>query len=277
VNKLTVIEGPTASGKTALAVEWALKHNTEIISSDSRQIYSELNIGVARPSPQELSAVKHHFIACRSIHDYYSVYQYQQEVLTLLKTLFEKHDTLILAGGSGLYVNAVIKGIDEFPDPDPLLRTRLKNMSLPELQAQLKLMDEDFYREADLNNPTRLCRALEICYTTGKPYSAQRKGQAQKRFFTVERHIINLPRKELSERIEKRTDIMLEQGLENEARELHRYAHLNALQTVGYREFFEYFDGKISRGQAIENIKTNTRRYAKRQITWLRREGFEIA
>ncbi|MDR2556322.1 MAG: tRNA (adenosine(37)-N6)-dimethylallyltransferase MiaA [Bacteroidales bacterium] len=273
-SKLIVIEGPTASGKTALAIELALKYNTEIISSDSRQIYSELNIGVARPSPQELSAVKHHFIACKSIHNYYSVYGYEQEVLTLLETLFQKHETVILAGGSGLYVNAVIKGIDQFPDPDPLLRERLKNMSLPELQAQLKLMDEDFYRKADLNNPARLRRALEVCYTTGKPYSLQRSGQAQKRFFTVERRVINLPRKELFERIEKRVDIMLEQGLEKEARELYPLRNLNALQTVGYREFFEYFDGKISREQAITNIKTNTRRYAKRQITWLRREGF---
>ncbi|MDR0620055.1 MAG: tRNA (adenosine(37)-N6)-dimethylallyltransferase MiaA [Bacteroidales bacterium] len=276
MNRLIVIEGATASGKTALAIRWALRLGTEIISADARQLYNELNTGVARPSPQELSAVKHHFIACKSIHNYYSVYQYQQEVLTLLETLFQKYENVILAGGSGLYVNAVIKGIDEFPDPDPLLRERLKNMPLPELQAQLKLMDENFYNEADLNNSTRLRRALEVCYTTGKPYSEQRSGQAQKRPFTVERHVINIPRKELFERIEKRVDIMLEQGLEQEAEGLHRYAHLNALQTVGYRELFEYFDGKISREQAIENIKTNTRRYAKRQITWLRREGFDI-
>ncbi|MDR1739568.1 MAG: tRNA (adenosine(37)-N6)-dimethylallyltransferase MiaA [Bacteroidales bacterium] len=272
--KLIVLEGATASGKTSLAIEWALKYNTEIISADSRQIYKELRIGVARPSEAELSKVPHHFIACKSIHDYYSVYQYQQEVLALLEQLFKRHDTVILTGGTGLYIKAVCEGIDEFPDPDPVLRERLNNMSLSELQAQLKLIDPDFYNIVALGNPARLRRALEVCYTTGKPYSEQRTHTPQKRSFEIERHAINMPRKQLFERIEKRVDIMLEEGLLEEARTLYPFRHLGALRTVGYRELFEYFDGKISFEQAVTDIKTNTRRYARRQITWLRREGF---
>ncbi|MDR1974385.1 MAG: tRNA (adenosine(37)-N6)-dimethylallyltransferase MiaA [Bacteroidales bacterium] len=274
--RLIILEGATGSGKTALAIEWALKHNTEIISADSRQIYKELNIGVARPGETELAVVPHHFIACKSIHDYFSVYNYQKEVLALLERLFKKHDTVILTGGTGLYINAVCNGIDEFPDPDPILRNRLKEMDLDTLRAQLKLLDPDFYKEIDINNPARIIRALEVCYTTGKSYSEQRRNCKYQRPFAIERYAIDRPRKELFERIEKRVEIMLDEGLEDEARSLHKYSSLTALQTVGYRELFDYFNGKISREQAIADIKTNTRRYAKRQMTWLRHEGFDV-
>ena len=273
---LKVIEGPTASGKTALAIEWALQAGTEIVSADSRQFYQELNTGVARPSAQELAAVPHHFIACKSIFGYYSVSHYEQEALTLLNQLFERHDTVIMAGGSGLYVNAVCHGIDELPDPSPQLRQQLKEQEAQEgiasLQARLKELDPVFYEQIDLQNPVRLRRALEVCLTTGKPYSSLRTNLKKPRPFAIERYVLNRPKEELHERISKRTDIMMQSGLLEEAKALYPQRDLNALQTVGYRELFDYFDGKISLEQAVTDIKTNTRRYAKRQLTWLRKQ-----
>lgn len=273
---LKVIEGPTASGKTALAIEWALQAGTEIVSADSRQFYQELNIGVARPSAQELTAVPHHFIACKSIFGYYSVSHYEQEALALLNQLFERHDTVIMAGGSGLYVNAVCHGIDELPDPSPQLRQQLKEQEAQEgiasLQARLKELDPVFYEQIDLQNPVRLRRALEVCLTTGKPYSSLRTNLKKPRPFAIERYVLNRPKEELHERISKRTDIMMQSGLLEEAKALYPQRDLNALQTVGYRELFDYFDGKISLEQAVTDIKTNTRRYAKRQLTWLRKQ-----
>lgn len=273
---LKVIEGPTASGKTALAIEWALQAGTEIVSADSRQFYQELNIGVARPSAQELAAVPHHFIACKSIFGYYSVSHYEQEALALLNQLFERHDTVIMAGGSGLYVNAVCHGIDELPDPSPQLRQQLKEQEAQEgiasLQARLKELDPVFYEQIDLQNPVRLRRALEVCLTTGKPYSSLRTNLKKPRPFAIERYVLNRPKEELHERISKRTDIMMQSELLEEAKALYPQRELNALQTVGYRELFDYFDGKISLEQAVTDIKTNTRRYAKRQLTWLRKQ-----
>ena len=273
---LKVIEGPTASGKTALAIEWALQAGTEIVSADSRQFYQELNIGVARPSAQELAAVPHHFIACKSIFGYYSVSHYEQEALALLNQLFERHDTVIMAGGSGLYVNAVCHGIDELPDPSPQLRQQLKEQEAQEgiasLQARLKELDPVFYEQIDLQNPVRLRRALEVCLTTGKPYSSLRTNLKKPRPFAIERYVLNRPKEELHERISKRTDIMMQSGLLEEVKALYPQRELNALQTVGYRELFDYFDGKISLEQAVTDIKTNTRRYAKRQLTWLRKQ-----
>lgn len=273
---LKVIEGPTASGKTALAIEWALQAGTEIISADSRQFYQELNIGVARPSAQELAAVPHHFIACKSIFGYYSVSHYEQEALALINQLFERHETLILAGGSGLYVNAVCHGIDELPDPSPQLRQQLKEQEaregLESLQELLKKLDPVFYGQIDLQNPVRLRRALEVCLTTGKPYSSLRTNAKKQRPFEIERYVLNRPKEELHERIAKRTDAMMQAGLLEEAKALYPHRELNALQTVGYRELFDYFDGKISLEQAITDIKTHTRRYAKRQLTWLRKQ-----
>lgn len=273
---LKVIEGPTASGKTALAIEWALQAGTEIVSADSRQFYKELNIGVARPSAQELAAVPHHFIACKSIFGYYSVSHYEQEALALINQLFERHDILIMAGGSGLYVNAVCHGIDELPDPSPQLRQQLKEQEskegLESLQELLKKLDPVFYGQIDLQNPVRLRRALEVCLTTGKPYSSLRTNAKKQRPFEIERYVLNRPKEELHERIAKRTDAMMQEGLLQEAKALYPHRELNALQTVGYRELFDYFDGKISLEQAVTDIKTNTRRYAKRQLTWLRKQ-----
>lgn len=273
---LKVIEGPTAVGKTALAIRWAREYGTEIVSADSRQFYRELRIGVARPSEEELAAVPHHFIACKSIHEYYSVSRYEQEALTVLSRLFEYHDTVILAGGSGLYVNAVCNGIDELPDPSPELRERLKRQleeeGIESLQQELKKLDPVFYEQIDLCNSVRLRRALEVCITAGKPYSSLRTSTLKRRPFRIERYALNRPKEELHERISLRVEQMMAEGLLDEARSLSPYAHLNALQTVGYRELFEYLDGKISLEQAVTDIKTHTRRYAKRQLTWLRKQ-----
>lgn len=274
---LKVLEGPTAVGKTALAIEWALAAGTEIVSADSRQFYKELDIGVARPCEEELAAVPHHFIACKSIFSYYSVSHYEQEALALLDTLFKKHDTVVLVGGSGLYVNALCKGIDDLPDPSPDLRQRLKEQEAQEglesLQEMLRKLDPVFYTQVDLHNPVRLRRALEVCITTGKPYSSLRTATAKPRPFAMERYVLNRPKEELHERINRRVDIMLQDGLLEEAKSLYPHRHLNALQTVGYRELFAFFDGEISLEQAITDIKTNTRRYAKRQLTWLRKQA----
>lgn len=274
---LKVLEGPTAVGKTALAIEWALREKTEIVSADSRQFYRELNIGVARPSVEELAAVPHHFIATKSIFNYYSVSQYETEALALLEQLFSRHDTVVLSGGSGLYVNALCKGIDPLPDPDPALRQRLKDIEAHEgieaLQQMLLEKDPVFYREVDLHNPMRLRRALEVCLTSGKPYSDLRTNTCKERPFVIERYALNRPKEILHERINRRVDVMLENGLMEEAKALYPHRQLNALQTVGYRELFDHFDGKISLEQAITDIKTNTRRYAKRQLTWLRKQA----
>ncbi len=273
---LKVLEGPTAVGKTALAIEWALADRTEIVSADSRQFYRELDIGVARPSPEELAAVPHHFIACKSIEEYYSVSRYEQEALALLEELFKKHDVVVLAGGSGLYVNALCHGIDDLPDPAPELREALKKQLAEEgiesLQQELKRLDPAFYEQVDLCNSVRLRRALEVCITTGKPFSSLRTGPRKQRPFRIERYALNRPKEELYERINRRVNLMMEAGLLDEARALWPQAHLNALQTVGYRELFEYFEGKIPLEQAVTDIKTHTRRYAKRQLTWLRKQ-----
>lgn len=273
---LKVLEGPTAVGKTALAIDWALEADTEIVSADSRQFYQELDIGVARPSREELASVPHHFIACKSIFNYYSVSHYEQEALALLEELFKKHDTVILAGGSGLYVNALCKGIDDLPDPSPQLRRRLKEQEAQEglesLQEMLKKLDPVFYTQVDLHNPVRLRRALEVCITTGKPYSSLRTATAKQRPFAMERYVLNRPKEELHDRINRRVDAMMANGLLDEARRLYPHRALNALQTVGYRELFSYLDGQTNLEQAITDIKTNTRRYAKRQLTWLRKQ-----
>lgn len=273
---LKVLEGPTAVGKTALAIRWAREYGTEIVSADSRQFYRELDIGVARPTPDELALVRHHFIACKSINEYYSVSLYEQEALSLLEKLFNRCEVVVLVGGSGLYVNALCNGIDELPDPSPQLREELKR-SLEEkgigfLQEKLKELDPVFYRQIDLCNSVRLRRALEVCITTGKPYSSLRTHPRKQRPFRIERYALNRPREELNRRIDLRVDSMMKDGLLEEARRLLPAAGLNALQTVGYRELFDFFNGKITLEQAVTDIKTHTRRYAKRQLTWLRKQ-----
>lgn len=272
---LVVIAGPTAVGKTEVAINLAKRWGTEIISADSRQFYREISIGTAKPDPRQLAEVKHHFIGQLSIHDYFNVSKFENEVLQLLKSLFELHNILFMVGGSGLYIDAVCQGIDDFPDPEPELRSFLKGIYLDDgigkLQEMLLILDPEYYETVDIQNPNRLLRALEVCHTTGKKFSEQRLNSLKKRDFQIIKIGLNLPRPELFNRIGLRVDQMLEIGLVEEVNSLLHFQHLNALNTVGYKEIFDFLDSKITLQQAIENIKTNTRRYAKRQLTWFNR------
>ena len=272
---LFVIVGPTAIGKTAAAIRIAQELGTEILSCDSRQFYKELNIGVARPSDEELAAVKHHFIANLSIHDNYNVSMYEHDALALLDDLFATHDTAVAVGGSGLYVDALCQGITEMPDPDPEIRAelkkRLQSEGIESLRSQLRLLDPEYYEQTDIANPLRIIRGLEMYLTTGRPFSQIRKSEIKNRPFDIVKIGLTCPRDELYSRINLRVDEMVRNGLEEEARNLLPFRQLNALNTVGYKELFDYFDGKITLDQAIADIKTHTRRYAKRQITWLQR------
>ncbi len=274
--KLIIIVGPTGVGKTALSIELAQYFKTEIISADSRQIYKELNIGTAKPSEQECKTVPHHFIGSHSIHENYNVGKYEQEVIKQLSQLYQKHNTLILVGGTGLYVDAICNGIDSLPETDLKIRSKLENLFKQEgiaaLQEKLKEVDIDYYKTVDLNNPHRLIRALEVSIISGKPYSSFRKKNPVTRIFTPIKIGLNINRDVLYDRINKRVDNMIHDGLVEEAMTLFTYKHLNALQTVGYQELFDYFEEKISLEQAIELIKQNSRRYAKRQLTWFKRD-----
>ncbi len=275
--KLFVISGPTAIGKTALAIDVAQKLKTEIISADSRQFYKELKIGVATPSKEELSSVKHHFIGHISITDYYNISKFEQDVLTFLDRFFKTNDNAVLVGGSGLYIDAVCKGIDDLPNPDENLREKLKELlrtnGIGYLQQFLEDLDPDYFDIVDLNNPNRLLRALEVIIQTGKTYTSLRNSKPRKRNFEIIKIGMNRPREELVDIIEKRVDRMIEAGLVEEVRSLERFRGVNALKTVGYQEIFNYFDGTYTLDEAIEKIKTNTRRYAKRQITWFKRDN----
>ena len=273
---LIVLTGPTAIGKTELALEVAKHFNTEIISADSRQFYKEISIGTAKPTEAELQAVPHHFVGHLSATDYYNVSRFEQDVLRLLDRLFKKHDYVVMAGGSGLYIDAVCHGIDEFPDADEKLRAKL-NKTLAEqgieaLRQKLKELDPEYYKAVDRNNPKRLMRAIEVCMLTGKKYSELRKKESPERDFRILKIGLNTEREKLFERINRRVDKMIQAGLIDEVRSLEKYRHLNALNTVGYKEIFAFLDGIYSREKAIEKIKTNTRRYAKRQLTWFRRD-----
>lgn len=274
---LLVLTGPTASGKTSLAIKWAEKFRTEIISADSRQFYREMRIGTAAPAPDELRRVQHHFVQHLSIHDSYNVYRYEQDVLALLEKLFQHHEIVILCGGSGLYIDAVCNGIDLLPDPDPALRENLWQMlrenRVEEFHQMLKEKDPEYYAVVDKQNPVRMIRALEVCIQTGQPYSTLRKQQAKERPFQIIKHAIALPREVLNERINRRVERMMEEGLEAEARSLYPLRRLNALQTVGYRELFDHFDGKCTLEESVEAIKAHTRQYAKRQMTWFKRDS----
>jgi tRNA dimethylallyltransferase len=273
---LIVILGPTASGKTAAAIQLAEKLGTEIISADSRQFYKEMSIGTAKPSLEQLSQVKHHFIGHLSVTDYYNVSRYENETLELLKVLFEKHKYVVMVGGSGLYIDAVCKGVDDLPDPDPVLRNKLKAeynaKGLEYIQDLLKELDPDYFDVVDKKNPGRILRALEVCMTTGRPYSSLRKDSPKKREFDIVKYGIDIPRSQLRRRISARVESMVKSGLLKEVRNLEEYRELNALNTVGYKEVFNYFDGKSCIHDTIEKIKTNTRRYAKRQMTWFKRD-----
>jgi len=273
---LIVIEGPTAVGKTAFAIALAKNLHTSVISADSRQFYRELSIGTARPTQEEMDGVTHHFLGHLSIHDYYNVSRFEQDVVVLLHSLFSDNQYVIMAGGSGLYIDAVANGIDDFPDPDPELRSYLKGLlrdeGIEKLRSLLLEHDPVYYRSVDLMNPVRLQRALEVVLSTGKPFSELRAGQPKTRDFNIVKIGLNLPREVLFERIAKRVDKMMQDGLLDEAKALLPFRHLTALNTVGYKEIFEYLDGNVTLQQAVENIKTNTRRYAKRQLTWFKRD-----
>jgi tRNA dimethylallyltransferase len=272
---LIIITGPTAVGKTSLSIELAKLFQTEIISADSRQFYKEMKIGTAPPSIHELKEVKHHFIGHLSIQDYYNVSKYEVDAVSLINDLFSMHDKLVMVGGSGLYINAVINGIDDLPNPEESTRQYLKsiyeNEGIASLRRMLKELDPEYYAEVDLKNHTRLIRALEVCLTTGAKFSSLRKNAKKKRSFNYILIGLDRDRTELFEIINNRTNKMIHDGLVEEARELYAFKHLNALNTVGYKEIFDFIDNKISLPQAIEDIKTNTRRYAKRQLTWFKK------
>ena len=253
------------------------------MSCDSRQFYSELDIGVARPTPDELAAVPHHFIACRSITDPYNVFSYEQEAIACINRLFQSHDHVVAVGGSGLYIEALCNGIALLPDPDPSLRQRLqqqlKDEGVESLRAMLRTVDPDYYRQVDLANGVRIQRALEVSLTVGRPYSEVIQQPRKTRSFQVETVVINRSREELRQRIDSRVDLMMSQGLEDEARKLYPLRHLNTLNTVGYKEFFTLWDtignttslNASQRTQVADAIRLNTWHYAKKQLTWLKK------
>lgn len=270
------IVGPTGIGKTALSIELAKNLKTEIISCDSRQFYKELKIGTAAPSSEELSLVPHHFIGNLSIAQDYSVGDFEKDALRKINELFNKYDQLIMVGGSGLYEKAVNEGLDDFPDIDTKFRedlmVEIQEKGLSYLQEELKKNDPEYYSQVDYNNPQRVMRALEIFRGTGKPYSSFRKNLVEKRNFTSVKIGLTASRDLIYDRINKRVDLMMEKGLLEEVISLQSYRHKNALQTVGYKELFDYLDGNSSLEFAIDEIKKNSRRYAKRQLTWYRRD-----
>lgn len=276
-NTLIVIAGPTASGKTAFSIQLAKTLNTVIISADSRQFYKEMSIGTAAPTQEELSQVKHYFVHHISIEDKYDVADYEREVLALLDELFKTHDKVVLTGGSGLFIDAVCNGIDEMPDVQPEIRKKVEKLlqegGINALNKEVQRLDPEYFAIVDQQNPRRLQRALEICYQTGKTFTSFRSGNAVKRDFEIKKYALLWDRQTLIERIDRRVDMMMEQGLLEEAKALYPKRHLNALNTVGYKELFAYFDGQCTLGEAVEQIKTHTRQYAKRQMTWLRRDS----
>jgi len=270
---LIIITGPTASGKTDLAVTLAEHFGTEIISADSRQIFKEMRIGTAVPDDEVLHRVKHHFIQTRSVKEYYNAFMYETEVIDLLEQqLFVNHDVAIMCGGSMMYVDAVCNGIDLIPDPDMAVRNRLwqqfENEGIEPLRQQLLQLDPEYYKICDLNNHKRIIKALEVSIQTGKPYSSFRTGNKKQRSFSIIKIGVNYPREILHQRINQRVDKMIGEGLLDEARSLYPLKHLNSLNTVGYRELFDFFDNKTSLETAVELIKRNTRRYARKQISW---------
>ena len=268
---LTVV-GPTAIGKTSLAIDLALHFGTEIISCDSRQFFKEMSIGTAVPSSEELAQVKHHFIQHKSIFDTYSVGDFERDAITLLKELFKQHNVVIIVGGSGLYADTVVYGLDDFPEVSPEIRNELNELyqkqGITYLQTRLKDLDPIQYTQMDVQNPQRMMRALEVCIASGKPYSSFLNKKETLRDFTNITIGLTAEREVVYNRINERVELMLENGLLIEAQTLFPHKKLNALQTVGYRELFNFFEGKTSLDFAIEEIKKNTRRFAKRQYTW---------
>ena len=270
--KLIVVAGPTAVGKTAHAVALARRLGTEIVSCDSRQFYRELRIGVARPSDEDLDAVPHHFIACRSVTEPYNIYDYENDAMVVIARLMEMHDTVVAVGGSGLYIDALRATPAVLPSPSDELRARLQQMPLEEKRAQLRLLDPEYYARVDLRNPVRLQRALEVCLTAGRPYSDIIAEQESKpRPFSVEVRVLQMEPAALRECIDRRVDQMVADGLLDEVRSLMPYRHLNTLNTVGYRELFPVIEGNGTLEDAVAMIKLNTWHYARKQLTWCRR------
>jgi tRNA dimethylallyltransferase len=276
MKKLIVIPGPTGIGKTDLSIDVALEFGTEIISSDSRQVYKELKIGTAVPTDDQLKRVKHHLIGHKSVYDYYNASMFEMEVIELLKNLFLTRNEVIMTGGSGMYINAVCDGIDELPDIDMEIRNDLNAMhekeGIESLRMQLKMVDPESYKKIDLKNAKRILKALEVSLQTGKPYSSFLLGNKKERNFDIIKIGLQRDRAELYDRINLRVDQMVEEGLVEEARRFYKDRSLNSLNTVGYKELFEHFDGTITQEKAIELIKRNSRHYAKRQISWFARD-----
>lgn len=274
-NTLICIVGPTACGKTDLAVHVAKEYQTEIISADSRQVFREMTIGTAKPSEKQLVEIKHHFINHLSIKEEFNSGMFEQQALKILEEIFRKKNVVVLVGGSGLYIKALLEGLDELPPADEKVREQLNHEfeknGIEYLQTELQKNDPAYFAKVDLKNPHRLIRALEVFRLTGKPYSSFRKGEKQKRNFKTILIGLELPREILNQRINQRVDEMIAKGLIEEAQNLFPLRHLNALDSVGYNELFDHFDGKISLDEAIERIKHNTRKFAKRQMTWFSR------
>lgn len=275
--RLICIGGPTASGKTALAISLAQKYKTEIISVDSRQLYREMNIGTAKPTSSELALIPHHFINHVSVHQHYDIGIFEKEVLKIITEKFKHTDILIAAGGSGLYFKAIIEGIDEFPevgqDITSTLQKEYQEKGLNFLQQLLKDVDPDYYKTADINNPVRLIRAISMYQATGFPFSSFRTGNNISRFFETHCYYLSPPRDILYEKINTRVEKMITDGLIEEARTLYEYKNLKALQTVGYTELFKFFSNEYDINEAISKIKQHTRQYAKRQLTWFNNVG----
>lgn len=274
--RLLAVVGPTGSGKTDLSIRLAQHYRSPILSTDSRQVYRGMSIGTAQPTAGQMQAVEHHFIASHDIGDNLSCGQYEVQALARLEALFSQYDCVVAVGGSGLYVRALCEGMDDLPQADAALRAelagQLQTQGVEALAERLRTLDPAYYERVDRRNPARVMRALEVCLQTGRPYSELRTGVRRQRDFRTVKIGIDLPREELYARIDRRVDAMMAAGLEDEARALYPFRSLNALQTVGYRELFDFFDGRIGREEAVELIKRNSRRYAKRQLTWFRRD-----
>lgn len=273
---LIVLIGPTGVGKTELSLRMAEHFHTHIISSDSRQLYADLKIGTAAPTAEQLRRVPHHFVGTLQLTDYYSAAQYESEVLAVLDDLFKQHETVLLTGGSMMYVDAICKGIDDIPTVDAetraLMLQRYEEEGLERMCAELKLLDPEYYKIVDLKNPKRVIHALEICYMTGKTYTSFRTQQKKARPFRIIKIGLTRDRAELYERINRRVDLMIEEGLVEEAKAVYPYRHLNSLNTVGYKEIFKYLDGEWELPFAIEKIKQNSRIYSRKQMTWFKRD-----
>lgn len=274
---LIVVTGPTGSGKTDLAIKLALHYGCHILSADSRQLYREIPIGTAAPTKEQLAKVPHHFVGILSLEDYYSAAQYESDVLKLLPDLWKNNDYVVMCGGSMMYVDAVTKGIDELPTITPEIRQKAMSIyqegGIDMLRETLRQIDPDYYNQVDLNNHKRLVHAIEITMQAGVPYSSLRTGKVKTRPFRIVKMALDFRRDELFNRINRRVDAMIESGLENEARSVYHLRHLNSLNTVGFKEMFAYFDGVMDFETAVARIGKNTRVYAKKQLTWYKRDA----